>query len=212
MASRTDFVNALIETWENHGVYIGTANGEYTEKLTIEQIRKKEIDYGYNKDTTNKNIRRDLAFIGKCYDLGYNMERSRSGDCSGIIVGIMRDPLKMISASADYRARDFQKYSKPISIKNMIPGDFVFDKTEEAGHIGVYIGDIDNVPYIIDCRGRDVGLIKKPLSDYNWKAAGRLDWFDDDIPEFTRELKYVADYLMRGEDVRAVQEKLHSIY
>ena len=208
MATRTEFVNAMIEAFNNHGVYIGTANGEYTEALTIKQIKQKEIDYGYNKETTNKNIRRVLSYIGKCYDLGYNMENSRSGDCSGIIVGIMRDPLKMISATADYRARDFQAKSKPISLKQMIPGDFVFDKTSEAGHIGVYIGMIDNTPYVIDCRGRDVGLIKRPLSDYNWKAAGRLDWFDDEIPVLTRELRYIASDLMHGKDVEQCQNQL----
>ena len=204
MATRKEFCDAMIEVFKNHGVYIGTANGEYTETLTIGKIHKMEVNYGYSAETTNKNIRRDLTFIGKCYENGYDMSKSRSGDCSGIIVGVMRD-LGIIKPTSDYRARDFQAKSTKVPLKDLQAADLVFDKQSEATHVGVYIGD----GYVIESRGRDYGVVKRKTSEGNWVVGGRLEWFSDDIPVLTRNLRYIKDNMMRGEDVKQAQERLN---
>jgi hypothetical protein len=205
MATRKQFCDAMNEVYKNHGVYIGTANGELTESLTVGRIREMEVNYGYAKDKTNKNIRRDFAYIGKCYENGWDMKKSKAGDCSGIIVGVMRE-LGIIKPTADYSAKGFQKLATPVEIKNLQPGDLVFDKRSEAGHVGVYVGD----GIVIDSRGRDVGVVKNKVSDYPWAVGGRLpdNWFDDNFLILTRELYYREGNLMKGDDVKEVQDQL----
>ena len=202
MATRQQFCEAMEEVYKNHGVYIGTANGEYTESLTVGKIRQMEVDYGYDKKKTDTNIRRDFAYIGKCYENGWDMSKSRAGDCSGIIVGVMRD-LEIIKPTSDYSAKMFQKAATPVWLKELKDADLVFDKTSNAGHVGVFYKG-----YIIESRGRDYGVTKRPLADTAFVVGGRLDWFDDDVMVLTRILKYIPDNMMRGEDVRAVQQQL----
>ena len=174
MATRQQFCEAMEEVYKNHGVYIGTANGEYTESLTVGKIRQMEVDYGYDKKKTDTNIRRDFAYIGKCYENGWDMSKSRAGDCSGIIVGVMRD-LEIIKPTSDYSAKMFQKAATPVWLKELKDADLVFDKTSNAGHVGVFYKG-----YIIESRGRDYGVTKRPLADTAFVVGGRLDWFDDD--------------------------------
>ena len=204
MATRQQFCDAMLEVFKGHGVYIGGANGEKTESLTIGKIR--ELEEGYEGRDHASDINRDLTFIGKCYKASYSMKGSYSGDCSGQIVGCMRR-LGIIKQTADYRARDFQRLSTPVPLSDLQPADLVFDKSSNAGHVGVFVGGSEK--YVIESKGRDVGVVKKKLSAGSWVIGGRLDWFDNDIPVLTRNLKYIKDSLMRGEDVKELQEQLN---
>ncbi|MBR5678032.1 MAG: peptidoglycan-binding protein [Paludibacteraceae bacterium] len=204
MATRQQFCDAMIEVYDNHGVYIGTGNGERTEELKIGDIRKMEVNYGYDKDKTNTNIRRDLAYIGKCYEKGWNMESSRAGDCSGIPVYCLRK-LGVISEKADYNCRTFMAASKTVKLDELQPGDLVFNKKSEPSHMGVYVGN----GYVVESKGRDDGVVKRKVSEGSWVVGGRLDWFEDDIPILTRNLYYREGDLMKGEDVRQCQERLN---
>ena len=218
MATRAEFCEAMNEVWKNHGVYIGTANGELTEELTVGRIREMEVNYGYDVATTNKNIRRDFAFIGKCYENGYSMRASRAGDCSGQIVGCLRR-LGCISSQSDYSAKMFQELCEIVPLDQLRPGDLVFDKkmkyddkkkkyVSSATHVGAYVGS----DMCVESKGRDDGVVKRKTSEGRWVVGGRLPdkWFDDggDIPVLTRNLYYRRDDLMRGEDVRQCQERL----
>lgn len=207
MATTIDFINAMEEVYKNHGVYIGTANGELTLSLTIGQIFKMEENYGRRDKDGNPlwyaDAGRDLEYLAKCRRNKYDMDKSRAGDCSGIIVGVLRD-LGVIKPTADYNAKTFQKLAAAVPLSALKPGDLVFDKTSEAGHVGVYIGD----GKVIESRGRDYGVVKRPTAEGGWKAAGRLSWFSDVVPPLTRNLKYIEGDLMKGEDVKQCQEQL----
>ena len=209
MATIKEFCNAMIEVFRNHGVYIGTGNGEYTETLTIGKIRQMETDYGYSKSDTDVNIGRVLSYIGKCYKAGYNMEKSRSGDCSGIVVGVMRD-LELIKPTDDFNCRTFMKACKKIvTLKELQPGDLVFNKTSEPSHMGVYVGAVDGTDgMVVESKGRDAGVVLRRVTEGNWKCGGRLDWFDDEIPPLTRNLYYIKGDRMTGEDVLACKQQL----
>ena len=205
MATRRDFADAMIEVYKNHGVYIGTANGELTESLTVGEIRRKEVNYGYDKDKTNTNIRRDFAYIGKCYEKGWDMSKSKSGDCSGIPVGELR-ALGVIPPTADYNCRSFMKKCTKIPLDALQASDLVFNKKDDPSHMGVFDGEM-----VVESKGRDDGVVRRPVSDGPWVIGGRLpnDWFDDGgIPPLTRNLYYRKDDLMRGEDVRECQTQL----
>lgn len=204
MATRREFCDAMISVYDNHGVYIGTANGELTESLTVGEIRRKEVNYGYDKDKTNTNIRRDFAYIGKCYEKGWDMSKSKSGDCSGIPVGELR-ALGIIPKTADYNCRSFMKICTKIPLSELRASDLVFNKKTDPSHMGVFDGEM-----VVESKGRDAGVVRRPVSEGGWVIGGRLpnDWFDDDVMVLTRILKYVPDNMMKGEDVRQVQMQL----
>ena len=204
MATRRDFADAMIEVYKNHGVYIGTANGELTEELKVGEIRRKEVNYGYDRDKTNTNIRRDFAYIGKCYEKGWDMSKSKAGDCSGIAVGELRS-LGIIPKTADYNCRTFMKECTKIPLDALRASDLVFNKNDDPSHMGVFDGE-----KVVESKGRDDGVVRRSVSEGSWVIGGRLpdSWFDDDIPVLTRVLKYVPDNMMRGEDVREVQQQL----
>lgn len=200
MATRIDFVKELEDIFKNHGVYIGAANGELVEDLTIRQIRNMERDYG---DNPPKRIRQDLAYIGKCYELGYDMSKARAGDCSGIIVYALT---KIGLIKYDMRARDLQAKSTKISLNSLKPGDLVFDKQTAATHVGTYVGD----GMVIESRGRDYGVVKRALKEGPWVTGGKFTWWEDDpqVFTFTRVLKYTKGAIMKGEDVTVLQTAL----
>ena len=207
-----DYISRLEEIYQNHGMYVGTANGERTLDIAG-NFFEMEKNYGRRDSSGNplwyNDAARDYEYLAKCYRKHYDMSKSRAGDCSGIIVGVLRD-MGLIGKTADYSAKMFQKdLSDPIPVWSVMPGDWVFDKESNAGHIGTYVGE----GMVIDSRGRDVGIVKRSLEDYAWKAAGRPKVFASVVPPLTRELKYVEEDMMKGEDVKQCQQQLvkHSI-
>ena len=208
MATTKEFVDAMETLVRVHSIYIGSVNGELLVDMPIGRVF--EMERAYEGRDEWVDTARDFEFIAKCYRSKFDMTKAKAGDCSGQIVGVLR-ALHVIKPTADYRARDFQNLTTQVSFKNLIPGDLVFDKEVPpsgksiAGHIGVYVGD----GMVIDCRGRDAGVVKRGISNYNWKAAGRLvGWFEDDVPPFTRNLRYIPDNMMHGKDVLQCQEQL----
>lgn len=204
MSTIKEFVDGVEAVYRNHGVYIGTANGELTESLTIGRIHQMEKNYG--RPDPDNDTKRDLRYIASCYEKHWDMSKSTAGDCSGMVVGVLRS-LKVIGKTDDYNCRTFMKASKTVSLKDLQPGDLVFNKSSEPSHMGVYVGD----GMVVESQGRDVGVTKRKTSEGGWAVGGRLDWFDDgDIPPLTRNLYYREGDLMRGEDVRECQEQLTS--
>ena len=200
MATNQEFCDALIEIYKNHGMYVGTANGE---KVLDIAGKFYQMEKAYGRQSPNVDAARDYEFLAKCYRNGYDMTKAVAGDCSGIIIGILR-AMGLIGPNDDYNAKTLQsKYSTPIEFEQLQPGDWVFDKAKDAGHIGTYIGD----GMVIDSRGRDVGVVMQPISAYSWKAAGRPIFFEE-IPPLRRNLKYIPDDMMKGDDVRMCQDQL----
>lgn len=200
MATNQEFCDALIEIYKNHGMYVGTANGERTLDIAGKFY---EYEKRYGRPDPYTDTARDYEFLAQCYRNKYDMSKSRAGDCSGIIIAILRD-MGLIGPNDDYNAKTLQsKYSTPIDFDQLQPGDWVFDKPSEASHIGTYIGNGET----IDSRGRDLGVIRQYLDSYPWKAAGRPIWFTE-IPPLRRNLRYIPDDMMKGDDVRQCQEQL----
>lgn len=205
MATRKEYCDLLERMYKNHGVYVGGANGEFTESLTIGKVCDLEHYYGGTEKEINTNIRRDFAFISKCYENGYDMSKSQSGDCSGINTGALRE-LGIIGETEDYQARTYQAMADPVSLDKLMPADFVFNKFNASTHMGTYVGD----GMVIESRGRDYGIVKRKLSSGSWVVGGRMNWFTDEIPPLTRNLYYKKEDRMTGEDVRQCKEQLCS--
>lgn len=216
MATRKEFCEEMEKVYTGHGVYIGAANGEKTEDMTFKRV--KQLEDSYEGRDHNSDIQRDLAYIGKCYGKGWNMSGSYAGDCSGQVVGALRR-LGVISSTADYNCRSYQESAEEIELKDLQPGDLVFNKkmtynkdkkkyVSSASHMGVVVAIENGMPMVVESRGRDVGVVREPVSNGGWVIGGRLDWFDPDYPPLTRNLYYIKGDRMTGEDVLRCKEKL----
>ena len=218
MATRQQFVDEMNKVYENHGVYVGTGNGELTLSVAG-KFFEMEKNYGRRDKDGNplwySDTARDYEYLGKCYRKQWDMSKSRVGDCSGQPVGALRR-LKVISETADYNCKSFQEAAEEVSLKEVQPADLLFnakmtyDENKKkykstATHMAVYVGSPD---YVVESKGRDAGVVKRHLCDTDFIAAGRLDWFDDDTKVLTRILKYIPDNMMRGDDVKEVQQEL----
>ena len=218
MATRQQFCNAMIEVYENHGVYIGTGNGELTLSVAG-KFFEMEKNYGRRDKDGNPlwytDTARDYEYLGKCYRNKWDMSASRAGDCSGQPVGCLRR-LGVISEKADYNCRTFQEAAKEVKLNELQPADLLFNKRmtydkkkkkyiSDASHMAVYTGN----GMAVESKGRDEGVVYRKVSEGSWVVGGRLDWFEDDIPVLTRNLYYREDDLMKGEDVRQCQERLN---
>ena len=164
MATRDQFVNAVINIWKNHGVYIWGGNGEYVQRLTVKEIQHME--------DSDANRARVFRFIALCFDRGYTMTKSRAVDCSGLAIAALRE-INAIGPTDDYRARDLQSMSTKKALSELKAGDMVFDKMTDASHCGIYIGD----DMVIESQGRDYGVTKNRLSDRGWMIGGSLPFF-----------------------------------
>lgn len=200
MPKRSEFLAIVREVKDNHGVYIGTGNGELLESLTVADIAQMEKNYG---DNPPKRTRQDFAFIGKCYENKYDMSKARVADCSGLVVFALRE-IGAIKKTSDYRARDFQKMCQPVDIQELVAGDLVFDKFSEATHVGIYVGDGN----IIESRGRDYGTVETRISQRPFVVGGTFNWWEDEGFIITRNVKYVEGNLMKGDDIRELQKRL----
>lgn len=203
MATRKEYCKVINDAYENHGVYIGTGNGELTESLTVGKIHKMEQVYSGVGNEADRNTKRDLAFIGKCYENGYDMSKSIAADCSGLETYGFRK-VGIFKNNEDYAARQYQANSKPVKLDELIEGDFVFNKLSESTHMATYVGD----GMCVESRGRDYGIVKRKVSAGGWTIGGRVDWFEEEIPPLTRNLKYIKGDRMTGEDVRQCKEQL----
>lgn len=127
-------------------------------------------------------------------------------DCSGMIVEAYRafDP-KFTDKSANYFYNSYTSEHGKISTLPEIPGVIVW----KNGHIGVYIGE----GLVIEARGYAYGVVVSKLSTQKWTNWGKLKnvTYTESTkpkPEFARELKYKSSSLMRGTDVKALQNLL----
>ena len=112
--------------------------------------------------------------------------------------------LGIIKSTADYRACEFQAKAKPVPLKDLQAGDLVFNKKSDASHVGVFDGEL-----VVESKGRSDGVVRRKVTAGSWVIGGRLDWFDNDIPILLRNLRYIKDDLMKGEDVKQCQEQLN---
>lgn len=185
------FISYLDEQARNHSIYVWGAQGEQGRYINEAWIRKHE--------NSAANAARAIAFWRKQVLAGYG-DVLRAFDCSGLGVCFLMEHGLIKS---DMTANGFMGKCTNINKEKLRIGDFVF-KTNSSGratHIG-YVAD--NELNIIEAKGRDYGVIKSKLSD--WDVYGRPPYWTEaevsklqgkepaaDKPQgfiFTRVLKY----------------------
>lgn len=103
----------------------------------------------------------------------------RAFDCSGLIYWA----LKILGIiTKDISSRGLFKKCREIEAADLVRGDLVFIYDDDSGkivHVGAYVGD----GYVIDARGRDVGVVRTKLADRKFNRFGRLPGVFLDHPE-----------------------------
>ena len=210
------FLEYLEEQVKNGSIYVWGGQGQNHEVISESWIRSME--------TSEANADRAIALWKKRVAEGKG-EVLRAFDCSGLIMYYLQNLAGVIGY--DTTANGLKGLSEKIQKTQLLPGDFVFRcySSGKAYHVGIVVDDQKNV---IEAKGRDDGVIKRPLDAQAgyWTYYGRLRALKAEIEgsspapaptpepaptgwELSRLLKKVSP-IPKGEDVRHVQEALIS--
>lgn len=144
----------LIKYIEEHNELLGITNGSIVPVELPNDI----------SDIVANLINSAQSYLGVPYLWGGT---TPSGfDCSGLMQYVFAKE----EISIPRTSQEQQKVSKPIDIKDIEPGDLVFNKENNSTHVGMYIG---NDLYIHAPHTGDVVKISK-LSTSNMKYVGKV--------------------------------------
>lgn len=205
------FITHLELQVTNHSIYVFGAQGEGKDIISESWIAKME--------TTPTNAQRAIRFWKKQVEAGYG-DVLRAFDCSGLGMYELQILFGFPDTTADGM---FKKYTKQITKAQLRRGDWVGKRNSQGvvTHIG-YI--VDNNLNVVECKGRDDGCVKLPLSRGAWNYYGRPTIFEEpggetcmpELPVLKRGMKddcgavtswqlLLHGYNYRGEDGELVE-------
>lgn len=215
------FIN-LIQDQVNKGIYVWGGDGHNLSEMTDPKawIKKHE--------TSAKNADRAIALYQKRVNKG--IDPILAFDCSGLIYWALK---KLGIQKGDLSSRGFYGICTPIAKSEIRKGDLLFHWSDKDGDKAFDVSEIHHVgaalskTEVIECQGRDVGVVKNKYRDSSWNAYGRPKAFakldpneeeppanepelpsqPDDPSEYWRDI-YVTTPYMRGPDVMFVQTAL----
>ena len=165
-----DFIK-LLDTQVDTAIYVWGGDGEDLCQM-IDPLK-----WISGREESVTNYKRDVALYEKRLSEGKNP--IRAFDCSGLIYWAMRI-LGIITK--DISTRGLYRECRTIDKSDLQRGDLVFiydDESERIVHVGAYVGD----GYVIDARGRDVGVVLTKLASRKFNRYGRLPGVFIDHPE-----------------------------
>lgn len=150
---RTEFVEAIKQEIANHSIYIWGGQGELVEQITLSKIESME-----GNDASQ--VKRILKTLAKKYLEG--MKKARCFDCSGLVTYHL---IKLGLLMFDTTANGLYNKCKPITKKELLPGDLVFVvKNGKANHVAVVIDISGDTIKLGEAVGRDVGVAETTLT------------------------------------------------
>ena len=175
---REQFVQTVTEQ-VGKGVYVWGGNGEILDDPT------EALAFVERHETSEENIRRALCLIGKRMEV--HVHPIRAFDCSGLVYWALHS---LGLQKTDVSSRGLYALCRPIPEDELIPGDLVFhhDGTRIV-HVGVCVGSEQ-----VECRGRDVGVVKNKRKPGYWNRFGRWKAFETETDN--------AFVLIKGGSVR----------
>lgn len=202
-----DFMDYLNEQVDIHDIYVLSGQGEFIVDILPDLTTKESVN---RVDEILTLISQNL----KKYDATgqFSMMTSRAFDCSGLgVYYFMKKGYMTYDTTADGL---YTTFSVHISQSQLEPGDMTFqqgtrsDGTKYMHHVGYYIGN----GKVIESKGRKWGVVKTDLATGGWTHFGRPKWWAGEGDKYlTRILKYVPDNMMRGSDVKMVQDRLNEL-
>ncbi|MDO4565183.1 MAG: peptidoglycan-binding protein [Clostridia bacterium] len=197
MTKITKFIN-LLTSQVGRGIYAWGGDGEILSDMSdpVAWIRKHE--------TSSNNANRAIKLYNKRLDEG--VEQIRAFDCSGLMYWCLK---QLGIVGSDINSRGLYRICAPITKAELKAGDLAFrwsDKDDDGFDVSeiFHVGAMTGSDTIIECQGRDVGVVESKLSS-RWNAFGRIMALQEAEADvdfvFTRPLKK-GD---KGEDVRQLQ-------
>lgn len=174
MGRIASFCKWLDKQVANHSLYLWGGQGENVE--TKGNVNMKLIADMEQSEATAKRV---VDKIMDCYFAGYDMSKARFFDCSGLGV-------------CYFLAKGFIKYDTTAdglyklcsvhpSFEKLKKGDMVFKSKTSAGkwgHVGYVSGVDENGALLVtEARGRDYGVVTRPLDVGGWIGTGRPDFW-----------------------------------
>lgn len=151
MTRRQEFVQNVKQEIENNSIYVFGGQGELLEQITISKLQSME---------TPANVERILKHVADVYPKG--TKRARIFDCSGLITYHL---IKLGALMRDTTADGLYKKCKPITKRELLPGDLVFTvKNNKASHVATVIEVNGDVIKLGEAVGRDVGVAETTLT------------------------------------------------
>ena len=177
-----DFIK-LLDAQVDTAIYVWGGNGEDLCQMLD------PLKWISGREESVTNYKRAVDLFEKRLADGKNP--IRAFDCSGLIVWAL---CSLGVITKDISSRGLYKKCRDIDAADLVRGDLVFVFDDEAGkfvHVGAYVGD----GYVMDARGRDVGVVRTKLADRKFNRFGRLPgvFLDHpDIPEGYHVLQVVG--------------------
>lgn len=206
MGKLQEFLNHL--NWHAfRSIYVWGGQGQALADIDENWIRK----YEQSADYANRAIKMWKARKG--------IEGARAFDCSGLVCWLM-SMVGAVQKGFDTTAEGLMGYCKRLSRGELKAGDLVFKKNSRGRifHVGVVVDDALSV---VEAAGRDLGVVKRPISANGWNCYGRLSFIEKEIGkvnvpttsskslnwELSRHVKYKSP-MMRGADIINIQKAL----
>ena len=146
------------------GVYVWGGNGEILDDAAY------ALTFVERHETSEENKKRVYTLLGK--RMLEHVSPIRAFDCSGLVYWALYE---LGLQAYDVSSRGLYALCQPIAESELTPGDLVFhhDGTRII-HVGVCVGTEQ-----VECRGRDVGVVRNRRKKGYWNRFGRLKAFLD---------------------------------
>ena len=199
------FIELLENEVKNKSIYVWGGNGESYPVVNEDWIERHE--------TNITNAKRAITLYKKAVATGYE-KQLKAFDCSGLGYYCLK---RLGLQKTDINANGFKGKCEKIKKEQLTKGCFVFkvNASGRAYHIGYVVDDNLNV---IEAKGRDDGVVKRPLNKGDWNYYGIPSYFKDEINTITANETYIFKRLLKkktplikGEDVKILQAKLNDL-
>ena len=155
---REAFVRAVTEQ-AGSGIYVWGGNGELLSDMPD------PAGWIERHETGAENAARALRLLERRRRDG--IKDVRAFDCSGLVYWALKG---LGVLKSDVSSRGLYALCRPIEERELLPGDLVFHHDgKQIVHVGVSVGNEQ-----VECRGRDVGVVKNRRSPGYWNRFGRL--------------------------------------
>ena len=162
---RGAFVQAVTEQ-VGTGVYVWGGNGELLDEM------RDSIAWIERKETGANNAKRAVTLYEARKTAG--KKGVRAFDCSGLVFWALN---RLGVQKTDVSSRGLYALCRPIKEEDLIPGDLVFHHDgKQIVHVGVCVGTEQ-----VECRGRDVGVVKNRRRAGYWNRFGRIPKLEDTL-------------------------------
>ncbi len=170
--SRERFLK-LLRDQIGRGVYVWGGNGEVLDRM------EDPLRWIERRETSPENAQRAAALYRRRLEEG--VTDVRAFDCSGLVYWALHT---IGLQDADVSSRGLFALCRPIEKGALLPGDLVFHHDgNQIVHVGVYDGDAE-----IECRGRDVGVVRNRRKNGYWNRFGRFPALETKESAFVRVL------------------------